>query len=157
MMKNNALEDFVNPTDEFVRSIDVHTLLPQQEPFVMIGQIEHYDSKHVVTSLTINATNLFVDNGHFSASGLIENVAQTCAARIGYINKIIYKKGVQIGFIGAIKNLVINALPKVGETILTYVTVEEEIFGIILASAEVRLGDKVLLSTEMKIALKEEE
>lgn len=157
MMENNAIEDFVNPTDQFVRSIDVHTLLPQQEPFVMIGQMEHFDSKHVVTSTTINEENLFVENGLFSASGLIENVAQTCAARIGFINKIIYKKGVQIGFIGAIKNLTINELPKVGETIFTYVTVEEEIFGIILATAEVRLGNKVLLSTEMKIALKEEE
>ena len=31
------------PTDDFVREIDIHTLLPQQEPMVMIGQLMHFD------------------------------------------------------------------------------------------------------------------
>lgn len=102
----NMEEDFYKPADEFVSSIDIHTLLPQQEPFVMIDKMEHFDMQSVVTSTTINESNIFVENQHMSASGLTENIAQTCAARIGYINKYILRKAIQIGFVGAIKTCV---------------------------------------------------
>ena len=29
-------------TDDFVQSIDIHTVLPQQEPFVMVGRLVHF-------------------------------------------------------------------------------------------------------------------
>ena len=139
----NMVEDFNKPSDAFVSSIDVHTLLPQQEPFVMIGKMVHFDMQSVVTSTTISETNIFIENQHMSASGLTENIAQTCAARMGYINKYILKKGIQIGFIGAIKNLCINELPRIGDKIFTKVQVMEEVFGVILANAEICLEDKV--------------
>jgi len=145
------------PTEEFLRSIDIHELLPQQEPFVMIGTLTKFDMVRTVTELTIPADNIFVDNGQFSASGLIENIAQTCAARIGYVNKYILLKGIQLGFIGAIRNLQVNELPKVGDTITTTVDVLEEVFGMTLANATVTCGDKVLVTTEMKIAVREAE
>ena len=145
------------PTENFLRSIDVHELLPQQEPFVMIGTLVKFDTTRTVTELTIPADNLFVDNGYFSASGLIENIAQTCAARIGYVNKYILLKGIQLGFIGAIRNLQVNELPKVGDTITTTVDVLEEVFGMTLANAVVTCGDKVLVTSEMKIAVREAE
>lgn len=150
----NMVEDFYKPADEFVSSIDIHTLLPQQEPFVMIDKMEHFDMQSVVTSTTINESNIFVENQHMSASGLTENIAQTCAARIGYINKYILKKAIQIGFVGAIKNLCINELPKTGDRIFTKVQVMEEVFGVILANAEICLENKVIVSTEIKIAIK---
>ena len=145
------------PTESFLRSIDVHELLPQQEPFVMIGTLVKFDMTRTVTELTIPADNLFVDNGYFSASGLIESIAQTCAARIGYVNKYILLKGIQLGFIGAIRNLQVNELPKVGDTITTTVDVLEEVFGMTLANAVVTCGDKVLVTSEMKIAVREAE
>ena len=145
------------PTENFLRSIDIHELLPQQEPFVMIGTLVKFDMTRTVTELTVSADNLFVDNGYFSASGLIENIAQTCAARIGYVNKYILLKGIQLGFIGAIRNLQINELPKVGDTITTTVDVLEEVFGMTLANAVVTCGDKVLVTSEMKIAVREAE
>ena len=150
----NMVEDFYKPADEFVSSIDVHTLLPQQEPFVMIDKMEHFDMQSVVTSTTIDESNIFVEKQHMSASGLTENIAQTCAARIGYINKYILKKAIQIGFVGAIKNLCINELPKIGDRIFTKVQVMEEVFGVILANAEICLENKVIVSTEIKIAIK---
>ncbi|MBO4663974.1 MAG: pseudouridylate synthase [Bacteroidaceae bacterium] len=145
------------PTENFLRSIDIHELLPQQEPFVMIGTLVKFDMTRTVTELTVSADNLFVDNGYFSASGLIENIAQTCAARIGYVNKYILLKGIQLGFIGAIRNLQVNELPKVGDTITTTVDVLEEVFGMTLANAVVTCGDKVLVTSEMKIAVREAE
>jgi predicted hotdog family 3-hydroxylacyl-ACP dehydratase len=96
-----------------------------------------------------------VEEGKMSASGLIENIAQTCAARIGYVNKYILKKGIQIGFIGAIRNMEVIELPQVGDLIMTTVDVQEEVFGMTLAYATVTCGGKTLVNTEIKIAVKE--
>ncbi len=146
--------DYRHPDEAFLRSIDVHELLPQQDPMVMVSRLVYLDDKRTVSEMDINADNLFVDNGLFTASGLIENIAQTCAVRIGYVNKYIYKKTVQIGFIGAIRNMEIVALPESGQLITTIVDVIDEVFGMTLVSAKVKQGDQTLVTTEMKIALK---
>lgn len=147
--------NYETPADSFVRNLDIHSLLPQQEPFVMIGCLEHFDMTHVVTSTKITSNNIFVELGKMTAAGLIENIAQTCAARIGYINKYILKKGIQIGFIGAVRNLQIHALPNVNEVIHTEVNVQEEVFGMILATAKVKTAEYECVTAELKIAVKE--
>lgn len=148
--------DAENPTEEILRQIDIHELLPQQEPFVMIDTLVHFDRTLTVTETTVKAENIFVEApGYFSASGLMENIAQTCAARIGYVNKYILKKGIQLGFIGAVRNFEILELPKVGDLITTFVDVKEEVFGMTLAEAHIEWKGKTLVTTEMKIAVKE--
>lgn len=149
--------DAENPSEQDLRQIDIHELLPQQEPFVMIDTLIHFDCILTVTETTISADNIFVDNGRYSASGLMENIAQTCAVRIGYVNKYILKKGVQLGFIGAVRDFVVNELPIVGSKIVTYVSVKEEIFGMTLAEAKVVCSGRILVTTEMKIAVREKE
>lgn len=149
--------DYRQPSEEFLRSIDIHKLLPQQEPFVMTGTLIHFEMNKIVTEFVIPEDNLFVNDGKLSAAGLIENMAQTCAARIGYINKYILLRGIQIGYIGAIRNLEIMELPSVGDLITTEVNIQEEVFGMLLADANVKCGDKVIASTEMKIAVRDEE
>lgn len=144
-------------SEKDIRAIDVHELLPQQEPFVMIGCLTHVDDVRTVTETRISDTNIFVDNGLFSASGLIENVAQTCAVRIGFVNKFIRNSGIQIGVIGAVKNLTIHSLPSVGQTITTTVDLVSEILGMTLAKATVTVGEEVILTTEIKIGIREEQ
>lgn len=144
-------------TEESLRNIDIHELLPQQEPFVMIGKLTAFDEKRTVTETVIKEDNIFVSNGEFSASGLVENIAQTCAARIGYVNKYILKKGIQLGFIGAIRNLEITGFPKVGDVITTCVTVIDDVLGMTLANAVVTCNGETLATTEIKIAVKEAE
>ena len=151
-----TLIDYEKPLDDFVQQIDVHELLPQQEPFIMIGQLLHFDMQRTVSALSITESNIFVADGQFTSSGLVENIAQTCAARIGYINKYILKKGIQLGFIGAIKDLEVFSLPAVGNFITTEIVVAEEVFGVILATAQVTCGGKLLVNAEMKIAVKDE-
>jgi len=144
-------------TEESLRSIDIHELLPQQEPFVMVGKLTAFDEKRTITETVIKEDNIFVSNGVFSASGLVENIAQTCAARIGYVNKYILKKGIQLGFIGAIRNLEITGFPKVGDVITTCVTVIDDVLGMTLANAVVTCNGETLATTEIKIAVKEAE
>ena len=146
--------DYKHPDEAFLRSIDIHVLLPQQEPFVMVSRLVQLDDVRTVCEMDVRADNIFVDDGCLSASGLIENIAQTCAARIGFVNKFILKKDVQIGYIGAIRNLEIFDLPKVGQQITTIVDIQEEVFGMTLASATVKQGEQTFVTTEMKIAVK---
>ena len=148
--------DYQQPDEAFLRDIDIHELLPQQEPFVMVSRLVHFDDVRTICEMNIQADNIFVEDGHLNASGMIENIAQTCAARIGYVNKYILKKAVQIGFIGAIRNLEVTDLPEVGQQITTIVDVIEEVFGMTLASAVIKQGNRTLATTEMKIAVKEQ-
>lgn len=133
--------------------IDIHELLPQQEPFVMIGRLVHFDMERTVTETDITEGNIFVEDGEFTSAGIIENIAQTCAARIGYVNKYIYKKGIKIGFIGAIRNLRIEQLPRVGDTLTTAIDTLEEVFGVTLVKGTVTVGDLPVAECHMKIAL----
>lgn len=134
-------------------SIDVHKLLPQQPPFIMVDKLIYFDQHKTTTSLIIGQDNIFVENGIFTSSGLIENIAQTCAVRMGYINQYIHKENVKLGFIGSIRNLEIIRYPKVGERLTTSITIIEEIFQMTLVLAETRIGDETIVTSEMKIAL----
>ena len=145
------------PTEEFLRGIDIHELLPQQEPFVMISSLVRFDMQTTVTETVVSADNLFVEDGVFTAPGIVENIAQTCAARIGYVNKYILKKGIQLGFIGAIRDLKVKQLPKVGDTITTSISVLVSVFGMTLVDAVVLNNGAEVASAQMKIAVKESE
>ena len=123
----------------------------------MVGKLTAFDEKRTVTETFIKEDNIFVCDGVFSASGLVENIAQTCAARIGYVNKYILNKGIQLGFIGAIRNLEITGCPKVGDTITTCVMVIDDVLGMTLANAVVTCNGETLATTEIKIAVKEAE
>ncbi len=144
-------------TEEQLRAIDIHELLPQQEPFVMIGCMTQIDEVRTVTETVISPQNIFVDDGQFSASGLIENIAQSCAARIGFVNKYILHNGIQIGVIGAVKNFQVVSLPKAGQTINTTVDTVSEVFGMTLAKATVTCEGEVLATTDIKIGVRSEE
>lgn len=145
------------PTEEFLRGIDIHELLPQQEPFVMISSLVRFDMHTTVTETIVSADNMFVEDGVFTAPGIVENIAQTCAARIGYVNKYILKKGIQLGFIGAIRDLKVKDLPKVGDTITTTISVIDSVFGMTLVDAVVLNNGAEVASAQMKIAVKESE
>ncbi|MBP3245784.1 MAG: pseudouridylate synthase [Bacteroidaceae bacterium] len=145
------------PTEEFLRGIDIHELLPQQEPFVMISSLVRFDMQTTVTETIVSADNMFVEDGVFTAPGIVENIAQTCAARIGYVNKYILKKGIQLGFIGAIRDLKVKQLPKVGDTITTIISVIDSVFGMTLVDAVVLNNGAEVASAQMKIAVKESE
>lgn len=141
-----------------LRKIDIRSLLPQRDPFVAVDRLVHYDDTEVVTETVVKADSLFTEDGRMTAAGLMENIAQTCAARIGF--RTLYVMGldkVDIGVIGALRNMEIHALPLAGQTLTTRVTVKEEAFGITLVEASVTSEGRTLAEGEMKIALKNED
>ena len=141
-----------------LRKIDIRSLLPQRDPFVAVDRLVHYDDREVVTETLVKADSLFTEDGRLTAAGLMENIAQSCAARIGF--RTLYVMGldkVDIGVIGALRNMEIHALPLAGQTLTTRVTVREEAFGITQVEATVRSEGQLMAEGEMKIALKNED
>lgn len=134
-------------------SINVLKLLPQRPPFVMVDKLIYFDQQETITSFTVDQNNIFVENEIFTSSGLIENIAQTCAVRMGYINQYIYKENVKLGFIGSIKNLEILKFPKVGDVLTTSIKIIEEVFQMTLVLACIKINDETIVTSEMKIAL----
>src|SRR5580765_547470 len=108
------------------------------------------DEKISRSSLKITEGNIFVENGVFRESGLIENIAQTAAARIGYICKA-ENKPVPIGYIGAVQNLEILELPKINDQIKTEIAIKNEIFNVTIISGKITCNGKLLAKCEMKI------
>jgi len=133
--------------------IDIIKLIPQKPPFVMVDKLLYCDPKTTKTSLSVREDNIFFNNGFLAEAGLIENIAQTCAARVGNENNNLGNNGVKIGFIGMIRNLEIIRLPKAGETLVTQVNLVEEVFQVSLVNATVCVGDEVITSCEMKISM----
>jgi predicted hotdog family 3-hydroxylacyl-ACP dehydratase len=135
-----------------IEDIALKELIPQRPPFVMIDRLLSSDAVYSVTELEVRSDNLFVDNGRLTASGIVENIAQTCAARVGYIN-LSNGETVKIGVIGSISNLNIARTPRVGEHLVTTIQLLEEVFQVTLVEAIVRSGEEELARCNMKIAL----
>ncbi|MDR0559212.1 MAG: pseudouridylate synthase [Prevotellaceae bacterium] len=136
---------------EQIQHINVRELLPQQGTFVMIDKLEHLDEKTVISCTTVKSDNIFVSGKIFSESGIIENIAQTAAARIGYVCRYILKDSIKLGFIGEIKNFVLNRCPQVGEKIITSIEIVNEIYSTLLLRAEVKTSEELLASCNMKV------
>lgn len=136
-----------------LRQIDVLTLLPQRPPFVMIDHLTHFDDVLTKTEFTVREDNLFVENSVLNPCALIENIAQTCAARMGYINKYIIKESVKLGFIGSIRNFSIKRPVKTGDVLHTSIEVVEEVMQMTLVGAVIKVNSDVVAESEMKIAL----
>ena len=112
------------------------------------------DLKTAVTSFAIRSDNIFVENGELKPYALMENIAQTCAAQLGFVDKHIKGcSGVRIGFIGSVKNMQVEAAPRVGETLRTCMEVLEDFGDMKLVVAESFVGERKIATTEMTIAL----
>jgi len=133
--------------------LDVKTLIPQRPPFIMIDRLVHFDEVFTRTEFEIVPGNIFIEKGKLLESGLVENIAQTCAARLGYINTVIMSDVVHTGYIGAVKSLVIRKLPDVNSTLETTIEVVNEVFNITLVNAVTRCNNEVLATCEMKISV----
>ncbi|MBL7769057.1 MAG: 3-hydroxyacyl-ACP dehydratase [Flavipsychrobacter sp.] len=129
-------------------------ILPQRPPFVMIDALVSDNPDATETSFEILPSNILIHNGKATAALLVENIAQTAAAGAGY--KALQGNGpVLVGFIGAIKNLEIHALPPVGTRLKTITRQVNAVFNVSIVEGTVYLDDQLLASCEMKIFLQE--
>mgnify|MGYP003946994657 FL=1 len=98
----------------------------------------------------IRTDNIFVVDGVLREPGLVENIAQTAAARAGYISKT-ENKPVMVGYIAAINNLQVFALPRTGDELITEITIENQIFAVSLITGKITCNDQLIAQCSMKI------
>lgn len=139
-------------TPEEFLAIPILEILPQRPPFVMVSRLLFCDEQHTRTQLDIAPDNLFCMDNILQPGGLIENFAQTCAARIGYINKYILHRDICIGYIGGIQNLIFHNMPQAGQTIETHIDILHAAWGISLAHGQICDAEgNTLVEGDMKI------
>ncbi|MBP4137336.1 ABC transporter permease [Flavobacterium geliluteum] len=141
-------------------TIDIQNYLPHRAPLLMVDLILSLDAHSVDTTFLIKEDNIFVDNGVFIEAGLIENTAQTCSSIVGQKYFVDEEGDVDenasvIGFISALKNVKIHALPKVGDTIKTKSTLVSKFVGddytLCTMSCQSLLEEKILLECEINL------
>ncbi|MBR6424061.1 MAG: pseudouridylate synthase [Bacteroidales bacterium] len=132
--------------------IPIEYLLPQRPPFVFVDHLLHYDETYTRTSFRIPEQGVFVENGRFATGGLVEHMAQSSAARVGYIARYILHIPVTIGYIGSVRKLKVYRHPVPGDLLETTVIFREDIFGITLTDIEVRCKDELIATAAMKTA-----
>ncbi|MBG9376672.1 3-hydroxyacyl-ACP dehydratase [Panacibacter sp. DH6] len=130
--------------------LNILDLVPQRAPFLMIGELIASDDKTTTTTFEIKPGNILTENGKFSEAGLIENIAQTAAARAG-VTAIRKNKPVAVGYIAAVQNLEVFSLPSVNSTIHTEITADNEILNVLLISGKATCNGELLAKCTMKI------
>ena len=131
----------------------VESLSPQRFPFVMVGEVSDYSENHVVSGFTIKEDNIFVSEGIFQASGLIEHQAQTVALHTGYKYFLLGKES-PTGYIGAIKSVEVENLPKVGDQLISEATILNEMMGVTLVEIVTKINETVIAKSQMKTVVK---
>ena len=116
----------------------------------MVGELLSVDENSTQSSFVIKADNVFVKKNIFQEAGLMENIAQTAALRAGYIAQA-ENKPVLVGYIGAVKDLEVFGLPKVGDELTTEIKIEDQVFGVTVISGKVWCKDELLAQCEMKV------
>lgn len=141
--------------------IEIRNFLPHRDPMLMVDLIIAIDDQSVETTFLVTEKCIFVENGYFSESGLIENAAQTCSAIVAQNYFVEGATPVQlVGFIGAIKKLSIKELPLVNQTLISKAKLiskmDTEDFVLCLIECTIFAEEKVLLETEMNLFIKEQ-
>jgi 3-hydroxymyristoyl/3-hydroxydecanoyl-(acyl carrier protein) dehydratase len=129
---------------------NILSFIPQRPPFVMIDRVLASSGNITRTAFLVNADNIFTEDGYFKEPGLVENIAQTAAARAGFTAKE-ENKPVLVGYIGAIKNLEIFFFPKTGDELVTEITIDNQIFDVSLISGKITSNNRIVARCEMKI------
>lgn len=118
----------------------------------MVDRVLRCEGREAVTELTVRKENIFLDDNILSPAGIIENMAQSCAARMGYAN-VMKDEPIRIGYIGDIRDCTILRQPKCNETLHTHIEIIEEVFNLTLAYVTTRINGETIATARMKIAL----
>lgn len=132
---------------------DIEKFIPQRKPMVMIHELHEADEYHAITTFLAEEDGIFVTAGRLAEPGLVENIAQTAAAQVGYVS-FQQNKPVPIGYIAAVKDLIVYNLPTSGSPIRTVVEVINRVMDITLIRGNVYQADQRMCECEMRIFIK---
>lgn len=133
------------------RNTPITELIPQRPPFMMVDTVLHCDEVDAVTEFLVREDNVLLEGGQLSAAGVIENMAQSCAARMGCVD-VLHGEPIKIGYIGDVRDAEILRLPSCGEVLHTAIHVVEDMFNLLLAEVVVSAEKGEVAKARMKVA-----
>lgn len=135
---------------------EILNFIPQRPPIVMIHALVSCDEQQTESLFRVEEGNIFIENGFLAAPGLVENIAQTAAARVGFIC-MRENIPVPIGYIGAVKNLEVLFLPAIGTTIETRITITHQVFDVTVIHGIITTNGEMIAQCEMKIFIQKDQ
>lgn len=147
MKDNNQLQTPISELEQ------LKTLLPHREPMIMVDGLLHYSEKRAVSTLLIRHDNVFVSNGIFSETGMLEHMAQTAAMHVGYTQSLL-KSEVKEGYIAAIKSSHILQRPKLNDVLHTEMEIVYDIDTMTMVKMYSSLDGNIIATAQMSTVLK---
>ncbi|WP_340115069.1 hypothetical protein [Maribellus mangrovi] len=134
-----------------MKAYKIEELIPQRAPFILVDKLIEFDKQCFKSKFYLSPDHYFARDKVFAAEGLIENMAQTAAAGVGYEYRQA-AKDIKIGYIGAIQKVAINELPLLLTTITTVVTRTNTVMNVEIVKCEVfNKNGRLIASSEMKV------
>ena len=131
---------------------DILQLIPQRPPFVFVDKVVYADEQIAEVNYTIKEDCPLVEDNQLPLAGLLEHAAQSCAARVGYLQST-QNEPIRIGYIGAVKKIELKRMPTVGERLVTKVTLLENVLDISLLQCDTFIEEELITQTTLKLAL----
>ena len=132
----------------------IESLIPQKKPFVMVSELLYFDETSLKSGFVVTEENFFVENGFFQASGVLEHQAQSVALHTGY-QFFLKKEKPPVGYIGAVKYFEIKFLPKIGDRIITEISILAEMMEVTMVKIISKIGNEMMAVSEMKTVIKQ--
>lgn len=138
--------------EQELRSLSVGELLPHGEAFRMVGSLLYCDGTRTVTETVVPQEGyLHDDNGHLAPVWFLENMAQTCAVRMGFLSALEGQVQARPGVIAAVRRMEVYGPAGAGDVLQTEVVVEAEAFGMLSCVGKVECGGEVLAEAELRL------
>lgn len=128
--------------------------IPQRDPICLVHSIYESSDEGTKTGFIVEKDHFFVSDGCLTEAGVIENLAQSCAAGAGY-NISLKNQSPKVGFIANIKDLVIHSLPKIDSEVITEVKLKAFVMNVTLVIVKSTCNGQPIAECEMKIFIQE--
>lgn len=132
---------------------EIKKLLNQRAPILMVDKLYSATDNECVCGLTVTKDNFFLTDGQYTEPGLIEHIAQSASAFVGYKALINGTTNAPVGYIGEIKNFKLFKLPTIGDEIVTTISIQSVVMNITLFVAEAKVNGNTIASCLMKLSI----
>ncbi len=131
---------------------DLSDLLPHRTPFVMVDELRVLGEGKTIARFAVPEKHPLLTDGRLMAGALVEIMAQTAGAGAALASRV-SRRDASPGFIGAIKDLNIFALPLSGQMLEAHTELLHEVMSALVVSGKVYEGERLLASCGLKIFL----
>lgn len=137
------------------KDIDIQELVPQRAPVLMVDALLHATDDAAETCLAVRPDNYFLDeDGLLAETGVLEHMAQSASALMGWRERCAGASTPPVGFIGEVKKFRCCRRPSVGENLHTSVTLRAEFDGIWVVGVTTQAGDRLVADTQLKVSVR---